>query len=207
MRGLRFPMVIVFLLIVVAFPVRLCNADEYQRINQGDWAVALVRGLRLDLGRQPNKIDDFTILLSGVGIKPKEGWQADYALSFEDYAGTINQALQYLNSHKSEEYSVYDEFLGFLENKVGIRMTTLLDGLKNDLELELRTPISEYLKNKAAEEENAGVVTDKKAQMVNSNIKEFDLWDALFIGESIKSDNYWKIFNRPSSPILPGKFY
>ena len=205
MRGVRLPMAGVLLMLIVALPVRPCIADnEYQIINQGDWAVALVRGLGLDHERQTNKIEDFTMLLTGVGIGPKEGWQADYTLSFEDLAGTINQALLYLKSRKSNEiYSDYRDFLGFLENNAGVCMTALLHGLKNNQESDLRTFIADYLKSEAADEESGKLNPNGN----NNNIKELDLLDALFIRESRKPDNYWKIFNRPSSPILPGKFY
>ena len=70
------------LLTVICFsilPISVFGKTEfkYEKINQGNWAVVLVRGMNLDVNRELVKIEDFTTVLTEKGIAPKDGWKVN----------------------------------------------------------------------------------------------------------------------------------
>ena len=67
-----FRAILISLLFVL--PASLLSADgfKYQKINQGDWAVVLVRGLNLDEDKSLNKVE-VHLKLSDLSIRGESG--------------------------------------------------------------------------------------------------------------------------------------
>lgn len=217
---------LVFVVICFLFlPVSLFGEDEfnYAEINQGDWAVVLVRGLNLDENRELVKVEDFTILLGENRIVPKNGWQVNQKLTYQDFAGTIGLALIYLNSRDSEKKAAdFNRFLSFLDNKIRLNIAQLLTNLqKNENLKNLNEGISNYLaqKESAALSESISQSTASSAKLKSGFSSQarlatggvttittiiYDLWDALDIkDDGPGNSDYWNVFSKPASPIIP----
>ena len=182
------------------------NGFNYKSISQDDWAVVLVRGLNLDENRELVKIEDFAILLNENGIAPKDGWQANQKLTYQDYAGTIGLALIYLNSRDSKKKSTdCNKFLSFLENKIGLNLSQFQAALQRNENLKnLNESVSNYL---AQKQEPASNIKSKAGQNSNPILAgpfitslNYALWIRYW---GVEAPGYWKIFSKPASPILP----
>jgi len=227
---MRFNILVVFFLLLFG-PLTVLGQSEfrYEKIEQGDWAVVLVRGLNLDENRELVKIEDFTKLLTENGIAPKDGWQVDQNLTYQDFAGTIGVALIYLNSKDSKKKAAdFNKFLSFLDNKIGLNIAQLLASLqKNESLRNLNEGISNYLAQKESAElsENISQSTANSEASGNTKIKArfssqarlakkvevttittiiYNLSIALNIkDEGPDNSDYWNVFSKPASPIKP----
>ena len=198
------------------------NDFSYKEVNQGDWAVVLVRGLNLDENRELVKVEDFTELLKQNGIAPKDGWKANQKLTYQDFAGTIGLALIHLNSKDSKKKSAdFNNLLSFLENKIGLDLSQLQASLqKNESLKNLNEGISSYLAQKqepGSSETNqelpanrtpSSITQSRAAQSSNPTLAADalieDLADALYIrDQGIDEPGYWEAFSEPASNILP----
>ena len=210
----------------VLLPVLAFSQNEfnYKEVNQGDWAVVLVRGLNLDENRELVKVEDFTELLKQNGITPKDGWQANQKLTYQDFAGTIGLALIHLNSKDSKKKSAdFNNLLSFLENKIGLNLSQLQASLqKNESLKNLNEGISNYLAQKQepgssetnqelpANRASSGNIQSRAAQNSNPALADAgaliqDLAAALAVRDAGPSPGYWKAFSEPASPILPNE--
>ena len=200
------------------------NEFDYSKIRQGDWAVVLVRGLNLDENRELVKLDDFTALLNENGIAPKDGWQANQKLTYQDFAGTIGLTLIYLNSADSEKKTgKFNNFLSFLDNKIGLNVAQLQTILQRNENLKnLSEGISNYLAQKRqpgssdtnqeppANSAPSGNTQSQAARSSNPTLASAaalieDLADALATRDTGLPGNYWKVFSEPASPVLPNQ--
>ncbi len=189
-------------------------------INQGDWAVILVRSLNLDQGRELNAVADFTALLAERHIAPAQGWQPDRPLSLDEYVETISSALRFLCSRRQQgqDAEALDRFLSFLEAQVGIDVKELHQALPSEGLLgELNRDLEQYVKNekeRQARERSAAALSrnlDRQGpggssapllaatggSVVNS------LVGALVVKFNPQHPDYWSIFSNPASPITP----
>jgi hypothetical protein len=99
---------------------------KYKAVKQGDWAVVLVRSLALDQGHNLLEIEDVTALLTEKSIAPRNGWRVKEKIAFEDYVGTISEALLFVNSQRQKDkMKDFNAFLSFLEAKVDISVAKL----------------------------------------------------------------------------------
>ena len=200
------------------------NEFDYSKIRQGDWAVVLVRGLNLDENRELVKLDDFTALLNENGIAPKDGWQANQKLTYQDFAGTIGLTLIYLNSADSEKKTgKFNNFLSFLDNKIGLNVAQLQTILQRNENLKnLSEGISNYLAQKQepgssdtdqelpADRAPSGNTESQAARSSNPTLATAalinDLADALALRDADPlTTGYWKAFSEPASPVLPNQ--
>jgi len=192
----------------VFLPVLVFGQNEfnYKSIRQDDWAIVLVSGLNLDENRELVKIEDFTILLTENGIAPKDGWQANQKLTYQDYAGTIGLALIYLNSQDSKKKSTdCNKFLSFLENKIGLNLSQFQAALQRNENLKnLNESVSNYL---AQKQEPAINIKSKAGQNSNPILADYYIatlsWAWWVKNWGVEAPGYWKIFSKPASPILP----
>ena len=223
---MRFNILVVFFLFLFG-PLTVLGQSEfrYEKIEQGDWAVVLVRGLNLDENRELVKIEDFTKLLTENRIAPKDGWQVDQNLTYQDFAGTIGVALIYLNSKDSKKKAAdFNKFLSFLDDKIGLNIAQLLTGLQRNENLRnLNEGISNYLAQKesaaqtdnnpqsAASSEARGSTSNPRLANDNDLYITYittiigDLEDALTVyGDGTPTNpSYWDVFSKPASPIIP----
>lgn len=216
-------LVVFFLLLFGPLTVLGQSEFRYEKIEQGDWAVVLVRGLNLDENRELVKIEDFTKLLAENGIAPKDGWQVDQKLTYQDFAGTIGVALIYLNSKDSQKKATdFNKFLSFLDDNIGLNIAQLLAGLqKNESLRNLNEGISNYLAQKeeaTLSDNNSQPAAGSEARGSTSNPRLAhgpyityittiigDLEDALTVyGDGTPTHpSYWDVFSKPASPIIP----
>ena len=218
------PRLLFALICFLLFPISVFGANEfnYAEINQGDWAVVLVRGLNLDENRELVKVEDFTTLLAENGIAPKDGWQVKQKLTYQDFAGTIGLALIHLNGKDSQKKATdFNKFLSFLDNKIGLNIAQLLASLQKSENLRnLNEGISNYLAQKdeaTLSDNNTQPAASSEARGSTSNPRLSggpyitfittiieDLEDALnvYIGGPTQP-SYWDVFSKPASPILP----
>jgi hypothetical protein len=217
-----FRTILVSLLLVL--PASLMSADgyKYQKINQGDWAVVLVRGLNLDKNKPLDKVEDFTKLLDALKIAPQAGWKTDRTVAESDYLGTLGKALIYLNTQKgAKKQEDFNRFFAFLEDRVGLDLSQLLAILPKSAGLQnLTDGLANYVASKEGATENnaqpgagnagTGVKTKSTGTgtpatslaAVSSPIAS--LAAALAVFQTGTSDpDYWNIFSKPASPILP----
>jgi len=224
---MRFKILVVFFLLLFG-PLTVLGQSEfrYEKIEQGDWAAVLVRGLNLDENRVLVKIEDFTKLLTENGIAPKDEWQVDQNLTYQDFAGTIGVALIYLNSKDSKKKAAdFNKFLSFLDNNIGLNIAQLLTSLqKNENMRNLNEGISNYFaqKESANQVENnqqltandpgsgntrstAGLTSNPvlAAAVITSLAEALTIRDAQ--GPPSPSDKYWEVFSEPAGPILPNQ--
>ncbi|MCE5272951.1 hypothetical protein LLH00_16865 [bacterium] len=216
--------ILVTLLFVL--PASLMSADgvKYQKITQGDWAVVLVRGLNLDANKPLEKVQDFTKLLEKVQIVPQDGWKIDRMITESDYLGTLGKALIYLNSQKvDKKQAEFDRFFAFLEDKVGLDLSQLLALLPRNGNLQnLTDGLANYISSKTGA---SGSDTRPGAESTASGTKSkitgggnsgpglaavsspvASLAAALTAyapGPGPSNPDYWNIFSKPASPILP----
>jgi hypothetical protein len=194
--------------------------NKYKAINQGDWAVVLVRSLALDKGRELVKIEDFTALLTEKAIAPRNGWRVKEKLAFEDYVGTISEALLFVNSQRQKDkIKDFNAFLSFLETKIGISVAQLLANLSKTENLRnLSEGIESYLAQKNSDLQAANPISGTnnsepaaKRKADTSPNRTYlasalitSLADALEIKlHHSDTPDYWNIFSKPASPIMP----
>lgn len=217
-------------LLALGLSVTLRAADfNYQVVSQGDWAVLLVRALNLDAGQELNSYQDFTTLLSANKVAPKDGWQVEKKLTYAAYVGTIGLALiQYNKKDTKANNAGLNSFLSFLDEKIGISVDQLKIALASVPGLgELNSGIDQYLATRTTGQQNVsgnqtnptgntGTVEKIKGG-VTSNVSLAaasiaSLADAMALitanpttPPADPTDNYWDVFSRPASPILPAQ--
>jgi activator of HSP90 ATPase len=133
--------------------------------------------------------------------------------------GTIGLALISLNNQPRENrQEVFNKFLSFMDQKIGLNVAQLLPALRNNQSLQnLTEGISNYL----AERESPGSVTTGPQQSAGAENAAksktgssggttlaaaiSSLADALSLVGNTSDPNYWKVFSAPASPILPNQ--
>ena len=193
---------------------------NYSVVSQGDWAVLLVRALNLDEGQVLNNYQDFTRLLTANKVAPKDGWKPEQKLTYAEYVGTIGLALIHYNKKDIKSTAGLNGFLSFLDEKIGISIDQLKSALNGIEELgELNNGIDQYLatrqsneqtENSVASSGNTGSTPTTKGKAATTSSTTLaaaiaDLSQALaLIGQSGTSPgDYWDVFSKPASPILP----
>lgn len=195
------------ILVSVLLPVSVFGQakEDYKPVNQGDWAVVLVKGLGLDAGREMTGIEDYIGLLTEKGIAPESGWEDAGSLTYEDLAVTVKIALEFLGTEGSPDN--LDAFRGMLQRGFGIS----LDLLQLDLPPE---PISRRMSGQIISSliQMEGAVPETIIQRVRraraapqaaaapSIISQ--LAEALNL-QGAGAIDYWAVFSQPVSPILP----
>ena len=212
------------MLFTVSGFVRGAEDFQYAKVNQGDWAVLMVRALNLDAGKELLKYEDFTNLLTSKNIAPREGWKPDQKLTYESFAGTLGLALLHLNKDGKKQGAEFNKFLGFLQTKMRIDIAQLLSIIPaGESYLNLREGIAGYLAENGGGEtasevnpQGTAAAANSPASKANDRISSnpilaaviSDMSQVLTILDAGPSDpDYWSIFAEPASPILPNQTF
>ena len=80
--------------LVLSFPPTLYSQEEeFEKITEGEFAVRLVKMMRLERSLPPAPLQaDYVDLLERVGISPLRGWDQDRLLTRDNYAIIIAMA-------------------------------------------------------------------------------------------------------------------